>query len=404
VSRPRIPGIPNVAAGIAPANRRQAVKQPHPIEDELPSAVAFRLAFLGAGQGGGRIANAFRVLGYRRVAAFNTTDADFNGLDEDMLKLSLDVGGAGKDMNQARAAMRGREEDIRDLLVRAWGTTMDYALICTSLGGGTGGGSAPELVNLARQYMTTHGSKPNVGAIVSLPTISEGFTVCRNAVQGLDALLKLNVSPLIIIDNAKIHQLYKPGMSQLHSTANDTVASLLHLFNQLASIHSPYITFDRSELGQILDSGLVVMGASDIQKFDSPADVGSAIREHLTNNVLAQVNLSSGTKAACLFVGDQDVLDQLSLDYFEAGFSQLDRLLSTTKPDQPVLHRGLYAGTDKGLQSYVIVGGLDLPTERLGELARKGGLNVASFAGQQAIAAHSSEAVHLGVDDGRKLT
>jgi cell division GTPase FtsZ len=390
VPRPR---IPNVAASVSPGGRKPAARQPQPVNDEHGTDVAFRFAFLGAGQGGGRIANAFWKLGYRRVAAFNTTDADFAGLDDSLPKLSLDVGGAGKDTGQARAAMRGREEDVRDLLTRAWGTTLDYALICTSLGGGTGSGSAPELVKLARQYMKDRGLPPRVGAIVSLPTLTEGFQVCRNAVQGFQALQDAGVSPLIVIDNAKIHQLYQPAMSQLHSTANETVASLLHLFNQLASVHSQYITFDRSELGQILDSGLVVMGASDIQKFDSPADVGSAIREQLSNNVLAQVDLKTGNKAACLFVGSQEVLDQLNLDYFEAGYAQLDRTLGGGNPDaQTVVHRGLYAGDGQGLQAYVMVGGLALPSVRLAELARKGGLGTNPRSG--------SAADHLGVDDG----
>ena len=60
-----------------------------------------------------------------------------------MPKLSLDVGGAGKDTEMARQAMRGRQEDVRDLMTRSWGTIFDYALVCTSLGGGTGSGSAP---------------------------------------------------------------------------------------------------------------------------------------------------------------------------------------------------------------------------------------------------------------------
>jgi cell division GTPase FtsZ len=393
ISAPR-PGSPaNVAASISPARRPAALKQPQPIEDDFDYAVAFKLSFLGTGQGGGRIANSFRRLGYRRVAAFNTTASDFEGLDEDMPKLSLDVGGAGKDMAQAQAALRGREEEVRDLLMRAWGATTDYALICASLGGGTGSGLAPKAVELARRYMKDHGLTPRVGAIVSLPTVTEGFQVCRNAVNGFNQLRDLGVSPLIVIDNGRINQLYNPPMAQLNATANDTVAQMLHLFSQLASVHSPYVTFDRAELGQILDSGLVVMGAAEIDKIDSPSDISAAVRDQLTGNVLAQVDLTTGRKGACIFVANQSVLDTLSKEFFEAGYAQMDRILGGGEDNVPtVVHRGLYAGTDPGLQCYAMIGDLQIPTAKLHELAVKGGLG--------GMTSRSRLADHFGINDG----
>lgn len=381
------PDIGNVAANINPGAAKQAAKQPVAIADEFSYDTAFRFAFIGSGQGGGRLADAFWKLGYRRCCAFNTTEADFDGLSPAMPKFSLEVGGAGKDTQQAKDALRGREEDVRDLLLRAWSIEMDYGIICASLGGGTGSGTAPELVKIARRYMEDRGIPPRVGAIVSLPPLTEGYQICRNAVQGFRELVDLKVSPLVIIDNDRIHKLYRPAMAQLHNTANSTVAQLLHLFNQLAAVHSPFITFDRSELGQILDSGLMTMGAADIDRIESPADVSSAVRENLCNTVLAEVDLATGKKAACLFVGAEDVLNKLDLEYFDAGYTAMDRILATT---ETVVHRGLYPGTEDGLQAYVAVGELAIPRKRLTELSRRGGLlqpgvagSIASFLGIQ---------------------
>ena len=376
VSAPR-PVIGNVAAGISPGAVKPAAKQPPIIHDAFKHDVGVRFAFLGSGQGGGRMADAFYTLGYRRAAVFNTTDADFAGLSEALPKFSLDVGGASKDMEMARQALASRTEDVRDLLTRSWGTQFDCTLICTSLGGGTGSGTAPDLVKIARRYMEDHGATPRVGAIVSLPTATEGYQICRNAVAAFQQLVELKVSPLIVIDNGRIHSLYRPPMAQLHPLSNSIVAKLLHLFNQLAAVHSQHITFDRSEFMQLLDSGLVVMGAADIQKFDSPADVSGAIRDQLSNNVLAAVDLQTGKKAACLFVGATDVLGKLDLEYFDAGYTALDRILGAAYGAgtvETVVHRGLYEGTDPGLQAYVMVGALDLPRARLSELAKKGGL------------------------------
>ena len=186
---------------------------------------------------------------------------------------------------------------------------------------------------------------------------------------------------MIIIDNARIQTLYNPSISQLHATANDTVSSLLHLFNQLAAYKSNLMTFDQAELRQLFDSGLVVMGAADIAssaaEISSPTQISSEIRDKLSNSVLAEVDLGTGLKGACLFVGDQDVMDTLSMEYFDAGFTQLDRLLGSDDQqgeEQTVLHRGVYVGSTEGLQVYTMIGDLGLPHKRLQELADKGGL------------------------------
>jgi cell division GTPase FtsZ len=368
-------GIPvNVAKALSPSTRKQAAKQVV-VNDDFDYDVSFNMAFIGAGQGGGRMADSFYRLGYRRVAAFNTTNMDFEELDETIPKLSLDVGGAAKDKEFAAEQLKGREEEVWDLLTRAWGNDADYGLVCVGLGGGTGSGSAIGLVNVVRKYLESKGKPSRVGAVVSLPTVTEGQQVCRNAVTAFRELLEAEVSPLIIIDNARIHELYKPGMSALHSTANETVSQLFHLFNQLAAVHSEFITFDRSEFAQLLDSGIVVMGAADIGEVTSPADIASAIRDELTNNVLAEVELKKGKKGACLFVGHRNVLDALSLDFFEAGFAQLDRMLGSAyrgKDVNTVLHRGLYLGAEPGLQCYTMISDLEAPLKRLSALAKKG--------------------------------
>lgn len=383
---PKKPGIGNIAAGISPASRKPAAFETPTIDDKFDGYdVAFDFAFIGAGQGGGRIADAFHRLGYRRVAVFNTTQQDFADISDGVAKHSLEVGGASKNPDFAKKALAGRKEEVRDLMTRAWGSKLEYALVCVGLGGGTGSGSAGTLVDMARQYMKDHGQEERVGAVVSLPPATEGYQVAKNAVNGFRELTELGVSPLIVIDNARIDQLYKPAMSQRNAVANETITQLFHLFNQLAAIHSPYVTFDRSELAQLLDSGLVVFGAADIptDTLQSPADVSTAIRENLSQTVLADVDLSTGKKAACLFVGSHEVLDSLPMEYFDAGFTQMDR----TMGEGSVVHRGVYLGQGDGLQAYTMVSDLAIPRDRLKELAAKGGLtgqgggSIASYLG-----------------------
>lgn len=369
--------LTNVAAALDPSAHRQAAQQVK-INDAFNYDVAFNFAFLGSGQGGARLASSFWNLGYRRVGLFNTAESDFQGLPDEIERYILGLGGAAKDARFAEQALTGHEEDIWDLLQRSWGNDTDYGLICVGLGGGTGSGTCGKLVQVAREYLESKGKPPRVGVIASIPSYTEGQQVCRNAVTAFNRIMELKVSPIILIDNARINALYRPGMTQLYSTANSTVSQLLHLFNQLAAVHSPLITFDRSELAQLLDHGICVMGAASLQNITSPADISAAIRDQLTNNVLAEVDLKKGTKGACLFVGAQDYLDNLSLDYFEAGFTQMNR---TLKGGTSVVHRGVYIGTAPGLQAYAMISDLHPPVTTLARLAKEANITRSQLTG-----------------------
>lgn len=376
---PGVVQIGNVAAALDPSAHKQAATKVVIVNDTFPYDVAFNMAFLGSGQGGARLASSFYQLGYRRVCLFNTADSDFQGLPEEIHRHTLQLGGAAKDARFAEQSLNGREEEIWDLLQRSWGNEPDYGLICVGLGGGTGSGTSGRLVQIAREYMEAKGRPPRVGAIASIPSYTEGQQVCRNAVTAFQKLLELKVSPLILIDNAKINALYRPGMTQLYNVANNTVSQLLHLFNQLAAVHSPLITFDRSELAQLLDHGICVMGAASLQNITSPADISAAIRDQLTNNVLADVDLKLGSKGACLFVGDATVLDSLSLDFFDAGFTQLNRTLKNG--NSSVVHRGVYIGTSPGLQAYAMVSDLKPPITTLAKLAKEANISKSQLSG-----------------------
>ena len=70
------------------------------IVDTFEHPVAFKFAFVGVGQAGGRIARTFQELGYARVCAINTAAADLAELKTFPENTKLDIGeqqGAGKD-------------------------------------------------------------------------------------------------------------------------------------------------------------------------------------------------------------------------------------------------------------------------------------------------------------------
>lgn len=378
ITPPKKPGgIANVAKSMNPASHK-AVAKTTAVKDAFDFDTAMHMAFVGAGQGGGKIAQAFWELGYRRVGAFNTTENDWASLDPEIPKFSTDTGGAAKDMELARQAINGRDEDIWDLYQRAWGSQFDCVLVCASLGGGTGSGTVLPLVKLARKYMEAQGHAVRVGAVVSLPFLNEGQKLAGNAVKAFRELVAAGVSPLIIMDNDRVQEVYDPSYNDLTAKSNACVSQLFHTFNRLAATKSAHVTFDRAEFAQLLDSGIVAMGSAeiDVDNIKSPADVSSAIRDQLANSVLAQVDLRTGKKACCLFVSSDDVLNTFGRAHFDAGFTQLNRIVGAAHPEgtEVIIHRGVYALADEGLQCYTMVADLAPPEVKLKALAKEAGV------------------------------
>lgn len=376
------PKVGNVASATSVAASKQASKQAPPVEDAFGYPVAGRMGFIGCGQAGGRIAQAFWSLGYRRIGVLNTTENDFDGLDPELPKLSMDIGGASKNMSLAKKTLAEREVDVRDLFQRAWGPgPMDCVLICAGLGGGTGGGMASSLVSLARRHLATTPTT-RIGAIVSLPQPGEGQLTCRNAVTAFAELVAAKISPIIVVDNDRVKSIYEPPMKQLYPRANSVVAELINVFNHYAASKG-HISFDRSEFFQLLDSGMIVMGAANIDpaSVKTPADIRETIRSELTKSVLTGFDLRRGTKGVCLFVTSPEVQETFSSDYFMEAFEQLNQLLGSGYSERPdtVLHRGVYEGDpDAGIQCYTMIGGLEPPASALEQLARVGGLSAST--------------------------
>jgi len=342
------------------------------VKDECE--VAFNFAFIGAGQGGSRIAEAFYNLGYRKLSAINTAQQDLNTIKLEN-KLCIGDGGAGKNPAVAKQLFNERREDVLDFMRDSWGSDVDRVFVCAGAGGGSGAGMCSPLLSTAKEFQEIVNSKSKkVGCILALPQHSEGKKVNENAYHTLIDVLKLvrdgTVSPLIILDNEKVNQLY-PGVavSQFWRTANSSTAGLFHLFNLLASKDSSYSSFDSNDYKQLLDTGLIVFGAAPCEKWQHASDISKTVRENLRNNVLSGgVDLSTGNSAGVIMIGGREVLDDVPQENFDRAFDQLTRILGP----RSVVHRGIYSGDKPSLTVYTLIGGLGDPVEKIKELKRLG--------------------------------
>lgn len=363
------------------------------IKDVFKTSVAFKFAFVGSGHAGCRLAESFYQLGYRRVAAINTALQDLDSLViPPEYRMELTTGGAGKNMELAAKYFAQRREDVYDFLARRFGDNIDRLIICVGGGGGTGGGSAVPLVELATELMESFQSQmareltpPRVGVICTLPTIGDGAQCNANAyrlVHSLFDLLKANkISPLILVDNSRIKTIY-PGLAEqvFWDTANQSITSLFHLFNVLASQPTRHTVFDAKDCDSVLSGGLTAFGAMPVkpangEKFDK-TDISYAVRDNLSRNVIVDgLDIRTAQRAACLVVGDSATLASVPHENIEHGFEMLTRIMRAGN----TVHRGVYAGSKQGLAIYTMLSGLSGPVARLKELAMRGGIQMGDW-------------------------
>jgi cell division GTPase FtsZ len=343
------------------------------VKDEID--VAFNFAFIGAGQGGSRIAETFHQLGYRKTAAINTAMQDLNTLKLIENKLCIGDGGAGKDPRVAEELFNKKSEDVLDFMKYSFGEELDRIIVSLGAGGGSGAGMMEPLVYTAKELQeTVKATAKQVGVIIALPKASEGKKVNANAHHTLkkafDLVDKGIVSPLIILDNEKITKLY-PNLvvSNFWQTANMSMAGLFNLFNLTASKDSSYSSFDRKDYETILDSGCIVFGASPVADWKDSVSISRAVRENLKNNLLSGgLDLASGTCAAAIVIGGKEQLDNIPQKDLDQSFEQLSRML---KPGN-IVHNGIYSGNKPNLTVFTAVGGLARPNLKLEELAKLG--------------------------------
>jgi cell division GTPase FtsZ len=347
------------------------------IKDESGGSQTF--AWIGSGQGGGRIAKAFYDRGYKKCIAVNTSSHDLDTLElPSQQKFLLDVGeqGAGKNMDKGHDAANKYKQNVFDLMRRIYGNHVDHVFVCVGAGGGSGSGSVLVLIETAKKYMEYIGhddAEKRVGVVMSLPTRGEATSpqVSSNAYEVLKTVGEYaengSISPLLIIDNSKIEKMYRGlTVKQFWPTVNNTISGLFHVFNVLTSNASPYTSFDPTDYAGVLRcGGVLVMGVAKLKEFDDEQKVSNAIKSNIEKTLLSEAELSDSKVAACIAVGSKDIMENTPglMDSLSYGFDTLASLCPSA-----VLHRGIYEDNKDSLRLYTIVSGLGVPLKRLQQL------------------------------------
>lgn len=357
--------------------------EPSAETDELldESLGASTYAFIGSGQGGGRLAEAFYKLGYRKTICVNTAKQDLASLSvPEGQKILIDAGeqGAGKDMRVGEAAAAGAQHQLFELVKKKFGR-VDHVYVCVGAGGGSGGGSSLVLIETAKKFLTYLGLDDvdrRVGIIMSLPTNGECASpnVAKNAQFLAGALCKYAeqklISPLIFVDNDKIQKMYpRLTVKDFWPTVNATVAGLFHVFNLIPTKDTPYTTFDAADYGSVMRAGgCMIMGVTTVKDPSSAGAISNAIKGNLEKTLLAEgFDLRTATHAAAVVLGGKSVFETVPglMEAIEGGMDTLAMMTG-----KAMVHRGIYEDDKDRLAVYTLVGGLSAPEKRIKAIGR----------------------------------
>jgi cell division GTPase FtsZ len=280
-------------------------------------------------------------------------------------------------MTRGQKAAQEYQQEILHLARQTFGTKVDHIMVCFGAGGGTGGGSAVKLIEIAKRYARSIGltdPDKHVGAVMTLPTTGETSSpqVAENAYRVASELTQLasagEISTLIIVDNDKINKMY-PGMtvSQFWPSINDTFSSLFDIFNRLSGMDSPYTSFDPVDYHGIIGAGgCAIMGLTKVTNFKDKFALSESVKKNLEKTLLAGgFDLPTAQVAGCIFVGGKKLLQNVkglqdNIDYAVDVLSEIT--------GKATVHRGIYEDNKDSLRVYTIIGGLEAPRARLEEL------------------------------------
>jgi|14BtaG_2_1085337.scaffolds.fasta_scaffold00002_28 cell division GTPase FtsZ/glycosyltransferase involved in cell wall biosynthesis len=332
--------------------------------------VSIELAVIGVGQAGSRIAEVFHQKGYD-VGVINTSEQDLEFIDVapgQKLLLEGSLGGTGKDLDLGREIFAESAGQISPFIEDVIsGNNMAYLAI--SGGGGSGSSSVDTLVPML--YET---GLP-VGVIYVLPKATEDAQSKKNSIETLSRLAKLTadnmVSNLIVVDNARIEQIYANlSQADFWEASNNAIVEPLHIFNSLTSTASRFTSLDPSDFGRIISCGdCSIYGVMSVDDYMEETALAEAVIESLNSNMLASgFDISQTRAGGVIITGPEEVLRKIPALNINYCFHMISEQTNGAS-----VYQGVYAvdSDEDCVKIYSWFAGLGLPKDRVENLKKE---------------------------------
>ena len=351
------------------------VDDPPAKEEQMPPRIiekktrSIKMGIVGSGQAGSRLAEAFYGLGYDALA-FNTAQQDLEHIkmpSANKIMLDYSLGGASKDPSIGHEAAQMHRDlinsEIRDQLGKS-----EVFVFCTSLGGGSGGGSIDTMIDILAAI-----GQPIV-VITVLPMTNEDAQTKKNSLEALGKLAKKVqervIHNLIVVDNAKIETIFSDvGPMQFYQVSNQAIVEPLDVFNTYSSAPSNVKSLDPMEFGKILvdGGGLSLYGSMTVANYEEDTALAEAVITNLTSGLLAEgFNLKQTQYCGVMFLANKSVWEKLPSASINYAMSMVQDHAGTPLG----VFRGIYEADipEDVVKVYSFFSGLALPDSRVDEL------------------------------------
>jgi cell division protein FtsZ len=252
---------------------------------EVEPGLMANIKVIGVGGGGSNAVGRMATSAMTGVE-FIVVNTDSQALRMSPVACKLQIGekltkglGSGADPEKGRKAAI---EDTDKILQHLQGA--DMVFITAGLGGGTGGGAAPIIANLAKEMEIL-----TVG-VVTKPFVFEGKRRGDQAERSLDEL-RASVDSLIIIPNQRLinHATKNTGVKEAFTMADNVLRQAVQGIADII-VKPGYINVDFADVRTVMsERGLAMMGIGESSGDSGAVDaVQKAINSPLLENVSIQ--------------------------------------------------------------------------------------------------------------------
>lgn len=334
--------------------------------------------YVGIGQCGNKFVDSF-AFHKNNAIAINTTQKDMESLQnlnkQNLINIiaSGTKGGAGKTPALGSKAMK---EHINEVLEKIMNVSQDsdYIFLWAGLGGGTGSGGLPVLL----QELLNAKKKVLLG--LTLPDDTEGVEVQVNAFNACLQILKMIEPyhvPYLLIENNKIKNKMNVVNDFDWRNVNQTISKIFTQFNKSANKPSPYYTFDETDFKKTLFvKGMMSLVKVTLDKSDIKTD--NSVKDAIVNawekdNFFVDFDYSTASILTTVIEAPDNFLkDKSNYKLIESSLLKLRDCCGTVSP-----YNGIYPYDEKKeshnnkIIIYCMLTGLKTPIDKLNALKEK---------------------------------
>lgn len=203
--------------------------------------------------------------------------------------------GAGNDPVLGRKAFEESKDKIEELI-----SDSDLLIIVAGLGGGTGSGVAPALVELA------HDLGLLTMTFVTMPFKCEGHIRIKNALRALSEILQVPTVTVVIPNERLIRVAPRQTIHGAFSLANNLLVQLVQSLSDLIE-KAGLINVDFADVRKVLSyKGLAIPGVATSDDTNEKRAV--EVAEKILNNPILEVNPALGKAALIEIVAGDDLM------------------------------------------------------------------------------------------------